>query len=155
MVTGIENCLVHLSRCCNPVPGDEIIGYITRGNGVGVHRKDCSNIRNILRNATASTRAAERASRLIEVYWANQAHTKAIYPVEFTVIAHDRRHLLADISNAIAEERIPITSASMSAMKDITARFTMTIEVKDQEQLDRVFGRIKAIRDVIEVRKGS
>ena len=155
VVTGIDNCLVHLSRCCNPVPGDDIIGYITRGNGVGVHRKDCSNIRNILRNATASARAAERASRLIEVYWANQEHTKAIYPVEFTVIAHDRRHLLADISNAIAEERIPITSASMSAMKDITARFTMTIEVKDQEQLDRVFGRIKAIRDVIEVRKGN
>ncbi|MBP5491864.1 MAG: bifunctional (p)ppGpp synthetase/guanosine-3',5'-bis(diphosphate) 3'-pyrophosphohydrolase [Clostridiales bacterium] len=155
VVTGIDNCLVHLSRCCNPVPGDEIIGYITRGNGVGVHRKDCSNIRNIMRNATASARAAERASRLIEVYWSNQQHTKAIYPVEFTVIAHDRRHLLADISNAIAEERIPITSAQMSAMKDITARFTMTIEVKDQEQLDRVFGRIKAIRDVIEVRKGN
>ncbi|MBR6254689.1 MAG: bifunctional (p)ppGpp synthetase/guanosine-3',5'-bis(diphosphate) 3'-pyrophosphohydrolase, partial [Clostridiales bacterium] len=155
VVTGIDNCLVHLSRCCNPVPGDDIIGYITRGNGVGVHRKDCSNIRNIMRNATASARAAERASRLIEVYWSNQEHTKAIYPVEFTVIAHDRRHLLADISNAIAEERIPITSASMSAMKDITARFTMTIEVKDQEQLDRVFGRIKAIRDVIEVRKGG
>ncbi|MBO4928477.1 MAG: bifunctional (p)ppGpp synthetase/guanosine-3',5'-bis(diphosphate) 3'-pyrophosphohydrolase [Clostridiales bacterium] len=155
VVTGIENCLVHLSRCCNPVPGDEIIGYITRGNGVGVHRKDCSNIRNIMRNATASTRAAERASRLIEVYWNDQKHTKAIYPVEFTVIAHDRRHLLADISNAIAEERIPITSAQMSAMKDITARFTMTIEVKDQEQLDRVLGRIKAIRDVIEVRKGN
>ena len=155
VVTGIENCLVHLSRCCNPVPGDEIIGYITRGNGVGVHRKDCSNIRNIMRNATASARAAERASRLIEVYWNNQKHTKAIYPVEFTVIAHDRRHLLADISNAIAEERIPITSAQMSAMKDITARFNMTIEVKDQEQLDRVLGRIKAIRDVIEVRKGN
>ena len=155
VVTGIENCLVHLSRCCNPVPGDEIIGYITRGNGVGVHRKDCSNIRNIMRNATASAKAAERASRLIEVYWNDQKHTKAIYPVEFTVIAHDRRHLLADISNAIAEERIPITSAQMSAMKDITARFNMTIEVKDQEQLDRVLGRIKAIRDVIEVRKGN
>ena len=155
VVTGIENCLVHLSRCCNPIPGDDIIGYITRGNGVGVHRKDCSNIRNIMRNATASARAAERASRLIEVYWNNQKHTKAIYPVEFTVIAHDRRHLLADISSAIAEERIPITSAQMSAMKDITARFNMTIEVKDQEQLDRVLGRIKAIRDVIEVRKGN
>ncbi len=155
VVTGIDNCLVHLSRCCNPLPGDEIIGYITRGNGVGVHRKDCSNIRHIVRNATASAKAAERASRLIEVYWSNQEHSKAVYPVEFTVIAHDRRHLLADISNAIAEERIPITSAQMAAMKDITARFTMTIEVKDQEQLDRVLGRIKAIRDVIEVRKGS
>ena len=120
-----------------------------------MHRKDCSNIRHIVRNATASAKAAERASRLIEVYWSNQEHSKAVYPVEFTVIAHDRRHLLADISNAIAEERIPITSAQMAAMKDITARFTMTIEVKDQEQLDRVLGRIKAIRDVIEVRKGS
>lgn len=155
VVTGIDNCLVHLSRCCNPLPGDEIIGYITRGNGVGVHRKDCSNIKNIVRNATASARAAERASRLIEVYWSDQDHSQTTFPAEFTVIAHDRRHLLADISNAIAEERIPISSAQMAAMKDITARFTMTIEVKDQTQLDRVLGRIKAIRDVIEVRKGG
>ncbi len=155
VVTGIENCLTHLSRCCNPLPGDEIIGYITRGNGVGVHRKDCSNIRNIMANATSSVRAAERASRLIEVYWKDQAHPKALYLAEFTVIALDRRHLLADISNAIAEEHVPITSASMSAMKDVTARFTMTVEVKDQAQLDRVLGRIKAIRDVLEVRKGN
>ena len=106
-------------------------------------------------NATSSVRAAERASRLIEVYWKDQAHPKALYLAEFTVIALDRRHLLADISNAIAEEHVPITSASMSAMKDVTARFTMTVEVKDQAQLDRVLGRIKAIRDVLEVRKGN
>ena len=155
VVTGIEHCFVHLSRCCNPLPGDEIIGYITRGNGVGVHRKDCSNIRNIMANATVSARAAERASRLIEVYWKDQENIKATFLSEFTVIAHDRRHLLADISNAIAEERVPITSASMSAMKDITARFTMTVEVKDQAQLDRVIGRIKAIQDVIEVHKSN
>lgn len=155
VVTGIENCLVHLSRCCNPMPGDEIIGYITRGNGVGVHRKDCSNILNIVKNATASLKAAERASRLIEVYWDNQEHASAIYPVEFTIIAHDRKHLLADIFNAIAEERVTITSAQMAALKDVTARLSMSVEVKDQAQFDRVVGRIKAVRDVIDVRKGN
>ena len=155
VVTGIENCLVHLSRCCNPMPGDEIIGYITRGNGVGVHRKDCSNILNIVKNATASVKAAERASRLIEVFWDNQEHASAIYPVEFTIIAHDRKHLLADIFNAIAEERVTITSAQMAALKDVTARLSMSVEVKDQAQFDRVVGRIKAVRDVIDVRKGN
>ncbi len=157
VVTGIENCLVHLSRCCNPMPGDEIIGYITRGNGVGVHRKDCSNIVNIMKNATASVKAAERASRLIEVFWDHQGQgsSKAIYPVEFTIIAHDRKHLLADIFNAIAEEKVTITSAQMAALKDVTARLSMTIEVKDQAQFDRVMGRVKAVRDVIEVRKGN
>jgi len=155
IVTGIDNCLIHLSRCCNPVPGDPIIGYVTRGNGVGVHKQDCTNIANIVKNSTASAKAAERASRLIDVYWDNEAHPNALYPVEFTVIAHDRRHLLAEISNAIAEEKISICSAQMQAAKDITARFTMTIEVKNQAQYDRVLGRIKAIRDVIEVRKGT
>ena len=110
-----------------------------------------------MKNATASVKAAERASRLIEVYWDNQGQgsSKAIYPVEFTIIAHDRKHLLADIFNAIAEEKVTITSAQMAALKDVTARLSMTIEVKDQAQFDRVMGRVKAVRDVIEVRKGN
>jgi len=153
VVKGIENCLVHLSRCCSPVPGDPIIGYVTRGNGVGVHRTDCSNIRNILKNSGDTAKDAEKASRLIDVYWDERGEQES-YQVEISILAHDRRHLLADISNAISEEKVSIITAQLQAMKDVTANFNMTIEVKSQNQYDRVVGRLKAIRDVIEVRRG-
>jgi GTP diphosphokinase / guanosine-3',5'-bis(diphosphate) 3'-diphosphatase len=153
VVKGVENCLVHLSRCCSPIPGDPIIGYVTRGNGVGVHRTDCSNIRNILKSAGDTAKDAEKASRLIEVYW-EQRDDQDSYQIEISILAHDRRHLLADISNAIAEEKVSIITAQLQAMKDVTANFNMTIEVKSQSQYDRVVGRLKAIRDVIEVHRG-
>ncbi len=153
IVKGIENCLVHLSRCCSPVPGDPIIGFVTRGKGVGVHRTDCSNIKNILKCSIDSPKDAEKASRLIDVYWDVRGEQDS-YQVEVSILAHDRRHLLADISNAISEEKVSIISAQMQAMKDVTANFNMTIEVKSQSQYDRVVGRLKAIRDVIEVRRG-
>ena len=153
-VKGIENCLVHLSRCCSPMPGDSIIGFITRGNGVGVHRTDCPNIRNILKNAGESAKNAEKASRLIDVYWNDKGSSDKNYQVKITVLAHDRQHLLADVSNAIAEEKVSIISAQLQAMKDVTANIIMTIEVRSQSQFDRVLGRLKAIRDVIDVRRG-
>ncbi len=152
-VKGIDNCLVHLSRCCSPMPGDPIIGFVTRGNGVGVHRTDCTNIKNILKNSGESGRDAEKASRLIDVYWDQRGETGG-YQIEISILAHDRNHLLADISNAISEEKVSILSASLKAMKDVTANIRMTVEVRSQSQYDRVVGRLKAISDVIEVRRG-
>jgi len=154
VVKGVDNCLVRLSRCCNPVPGDAIIGYVTRGQGVAVHRTDCSNVRNLLRDSSGSVRDAERASRLIDVSWAED-DTGASYQVELKITAHDRRHLLADVSNAIAEEKISILSGQMTAMKDVTAAISMLVEVNGQNQLDRVIGRLKAVRDVIDVRRNG
>ncbi len=153
VVKGIDNVLVRLSRCCSPVPGDKIIGYVTRGKGVAVHRTDCSNIRNLLSSAPLSGADAERASRLIDVSWADDTMETA-FTVELKIIAHDRRHLLADVSNAISDEKVSIISGQMTAMKDVTATLLMTIEVSSQTQYDRVIGRIKAIRDVIEVKRG-
>jgi len=153
IVKGIENCLVKLSRCCSPVPGDQIIGYVTRGKGVAVHRTDCSNIRHLLQAAVGSAADAERASRLIDVAWAKEDEGTS-YQVELKILARDRRHLLADVSNAIAEEKVSILSGQMTAMKDVTATLIMTIEVNSQNQFDRVLGRIKAVRDIIEVRRG-
>ncbi len=153
VVKGIDNLLVRLSRCCSPVPGDKIIGYVTRGKGVAVHRTDCSNIRNLLSAAPLSGADAERASRLIDVSWADET-IESSFTVELKIIAHDRRHLLADVSNAISDEKVSIISGQMTAMKDVTATLLMTIEVSSQAQYDRVIGRIKAIRDVIEVKRG-
>ena len=153
IVKGIENCLVKLSRCCSPVPGDTIIGYVTRGKGVAVHRTDCSNIRHLLQAAAGSAADAERASRLIDVMWA-RGDDSTSYQVELKILARDRRHLLADVSNAIAEEKVSILSGQMTAMKDVTATLIMTIEVSGQNQYDRVLGRIKAVRDIIDVKRG-
>jgi GTP pyrophosphokinase len=153
VVPGIENCLITLSRCCSPIPGDRIIGYITRGRGVAVHRMDCSNIRNILETAAASPKDAERASRLIEVFWSADKVSKA-FQVELTILAHDRRNLLADVSNAISDEKVSILSGNMSSLKDVTATLVMTLEVANQTQYDRIIGRLKAIKDIIEVRRG-
>ena len=153
IVKGIENCLVKLSRCCSPVPGDPIIGYVTRGKGVAVHRTDCSNIRHLLSAAAGSADDAERASRLIDVAWAKD-EAGSSYQVELKIMARDRRHLLAEISNAIADEKVSILSGQITAMKDVTATLIMTIEVSSQNQYDRVLGRIKAVKDVIEVRRG-
>ena len=153
VVKGIENCLVKLSRCCSPVPGDPIIGYVTRGKGVAVHRTDCSNIRHLMSSAAGSADNAERASRLIDVAWAKE-DAGSSYQVELKILARDRRHLLAEISNAIADEKVSILSGQITAMKDVTATLIMTIEVSSQNQYDRVLGRIKAVKDVIEVRRG-
>ncbi|MDD2534929.1 MAG: bifunctional (p)ppGpp synthetase/guanosine-3',5'-bis(diphosphate) 3'-pyrophosphohydrolase [Eubacteriales bacterium] len=152
VVKGIDNCLVKLSRCCSPVPGDSIIGFVTRGKGVAVHRTDCSNIRQLMANVGTSS-TAEKASRLIDVAWSLEGNST--YQVELKIIARDRRHLLADVSNAIAEEKVSILSGKLTAMKDVTATLIMTIEVSSQNQFDRVMGRIKAIRDIIDVHRGN
>ncbi len=153
IVKGIENCLVRLSRCCSPVPGDPIIGYVTRGKGVAVHRTDCSNIRSLLQTSGGSADNAERASRLIDVAWTKEEPGKH-FQVELKILAHDRRHLLADVSNAISEEKVSIISGHMTAMKDVTATLLMTVEVSSQSQLDRLLGRIKAVKGIIAVKRG-
>lgn len=154
VVAGMDNCLVRMSRCCSPVPGDQIVGYITRGKGVAIHRSDCSNIRNILAASASGPVDAERASRLIDVYWDIEDASNQTFQVELRIIAHDRRQLLSEISNAIAEEKASIISGQMKAYKDVTATVMLTIEVSSQAQYDRVMGRVKAIRDVIEVQRG-
>ncbi|HZK29293.1 MAG TPA: TGS domain-containing protein, partial [Clostridia bacterium] len=154
-VKGLENALVKISRCCNPVPGDQIIGYVTRGMGVAVHRIDCPNIRSILDSFDRSPEDAERASRLIDVLWVSETgspHRR--YPVNLRVIARDRANLLAEISAAIAEEHVSVLSARLSSARDISANLLMTVEIENQEQYDRLVGRIKAVDSVVSVARG-
>ncbi len=154
-VRGLDNALLKMSRCCNPVPGDQIIGYVTRGMGVAIHRIDCPNIRNILNSFDRSPEDAERASRLIDVEWTTQApesHHK--YPVDIRIIARDRTNLLAEISAAIADEQIPVQAARISSARDISANLLLTVEIENQEQYDKLVGRIKAIDSVVSVSRG-
>ncbi len=144
-----------MSRCCNPVPGDQIIGYVTRGMGVAIHRIDCANIRHILNAFDRSPEDAERASRLIDVLWVDEdRESHRTYPVNIRIIARDRSNLLAEISAAIAEEQVSVQSARLSSARDISANLLVTVEVENQEQYDRLVGRIKAIDSVVSVSRG-
>lgn len=155
-VRGIDNCLIRLSRCCNPVPGDKIIGYVTRGEGVAVHRMDCQNIVHLLDSFEQSPEDAERASRLIDVFWVEDLPQELKYQTILRVIARDRRNLLAEISSAVAEEQIPILEFKVQSAKNISASVRMTIETTDQAQVERLIKRLKKIPSVVDVsRTGS
>ncbi len=154
-VRGIDNCLIRLSRCCNPVPGDKIIGYVTRGEGVAVHRMDCHNIKHLVESFDESPEAAERASRLIDVFWVEDLPEELKYQTILRVIARDRRNLLAEISSAVAIETIPILEFKVQSAKDISASIRITIETKDQAQVDRLIKRLKAIPSVVDVSRAG
>lgn len=146
VVKGIDNCLVRLSRCCNPVPGDEIIGYITRGRGVSVHRADCSNVKSTIIDGDA---------RLIDVYWYKHESHNVSYLAEITMKAHDRPGLLVEITNAIGESRIPLRAINARTSKDMTVLMHMTLEINNTEQLDRIISKMGRIKDVFEISRNK
>jgi len=143
IVKGIDNCLVRLSRCCNPVPGDSIVGYVTRGRGVSVHRSDCPNIRNL----------EKEDDRLIEVKW--HTASNVAYSADITVLANDRTQLLMDITNSISEFKVPLTAINARTNRDNIAIMNLTIEITDIEQLDNIIKRIKKVPGVFETTRNK
>jgi GTP pyrophosphokinase len=143
IVKGIENCLVRLSRCCNPVPGDPIIGYITRGRGVSVHRSDCTNVVN----------NSSEDERLIEVKWYTASNVA--YKADITVMANDRTALLMEITNVIGEAKIPLKAINARTTRDQIALINLTLEINDTEQLDKIIKKLKKVDSVFEVTRNK
>ena len=143
IVKGVDNCLVRLSKCCNPVPGDRIIGYITRGRGVSVHRDDCINVKN----------AADGDERLIEVSW--YKGKSASYQTDLTIKAHDRTQLLMEITNVIGDAGIPLKAINARTTKDNVAMMHLTVEITDTEQLEKIINRIKRVQNVFEITRNN
>jgi len=141
-VKGVDNVLVRFARCCNPVPGDDIIGYITRGRGVSVHRKDCSNI-----PAVEST----EGNRVIEVEWADSLESN--YSVEIEITGHDRRNLLNEVLQAVSESKTTISAVSGRSDKNKVAMIHMTILIRNVDHLYSVVEKIKRVQDVYSVRR--
>ncbi len=139
IVKGIENCLVRFSKCCNPVPGDEIIGFITRGRGVSIHRKDCINVKDLL----------SQEDRIIDVYWSTQG--ESVYKVEIQVMANDRNGLLADIIKVISSAKCNLIAVDSKALKDKTAETNLTIEVENVSVLNTVVKALRKVDSVYEV----
>jgi GTP diphosphokinase / guanosine-3',5'-bis(diphosphate) 3'-diphosphatase len=138
-IQGTGGLLTQLARCCNPVQGDEVIGYITRGRGVTVHRRDCPNILNL-----------NEPERLIEVEWGEASDD--VYPVPIEIDAYDRKGLVRDISTAVAEEQVNMRNISVQTNNNL-ARFTVTMEVESAAQLSRVLSKIERVPNVMTARR--
>ena len=139
-VKGVGDLLVRFGKCCHPIPGDPIVGFITRGKGVTVHLSRCSTVVN-----------EREVARLIDVEW--EAAPAQTYPIAIRVEAHDRTGLLNDIAGAVAESKVNIVAANVSVTQDHTAVVVATLEVASVTQLARVIGRLEQVKDVISVQR--
>ena len=141
MISGMDNMMIHLSKCCNPVPGDKILGFITRGRGVSVHTADCPNIGDLTFDK----------DRLVDVSWGDlQA---AAHAVKISVRTEDKPGLLASVSSSISAAEANITHAEAITAADQQATLNFTIDIKDVEHLNRIIKNIEAINGVIDVKR--
>jgi GTP diphosphokinase / guanosine-3',5'-bis(diphosphate) 3'-diphosphatase len=140
-IQGMDNLLMRVARCCNPVPGDEIVGFITRGRGVSIHRRDCPNL----------THYSTDEGRFLEASW--DGIIADAYPVEIEIAANDRKNLLADVMNTVNENKIEMTAVSARSDKNKTATIHVTIVIRDQIQLDQILNKIRKIKEVYSVRR--
>jgi GTP pyrophosphokinase len=141
-VKGEKNLVVRLAHCCNPLPGDQIIGYITRGRGITVHRPDCTNVAHYYQG---------EPERLIEVGW--DADTPTTYKVELEVRALDRPRLTMDILNTVSDTRTVINAINSRAKKNRMALVNLKIEIRDLEHLYSVMRKVGQISDVLDVHR--
>jgi guanosine-3',5'-bis(diphosphate) 3'-pyrophosphohydrolase len=138
-VEGIDDMLVRLARCCTPVPGDDIIGFVTRGRGVSVHRASCPNARDLVKTSP---------ERIIDVSW--DSRSQATYQVDIRLEAIDRTGLLKDVTIALSEAGVNILSASINIDRNGIANMQYLFELGNMDQLDRVLGQLKQIDGVFD-----
>ena len=142
IVEGIANCLTRFSKCCNPVPGDKIVGYVTRGRGVAVHRADCINMIQTEANS-------DELNRFISVRWADE--TDHTFQSMLCITASDRPNLLLDIMTAVAELKTPAINVNARTGKNNLAIIELTLEIFDTEQLDKTIKRLQNVDSVLSV----
>ncbi len=146
IVEGIDNCLVKFSQCCNPLPGDDIIGFITRGHGVSIHKRDCLNYLN-------GQGTEEQRSRWINVRWADD--TEVIYRATLDIVAHNRNSLFADISLALANFRVPVHEVNARELKNGNANIVVSIGIAGLEQLKSIIQKLSKVEGVITIERSG
>jgi GTP pyrophosphokinase len=139
-IDGIDNLLLRFAKCCTPVPGDNIVGVVTRGRGVSIHRRDCHNVKN-----------SSAALKLLDAEWEENA--EGLYPVEIEVTGMDSSHFLSDVVNAVAESKVNISALNARRTRDRLTSIRMTVTVKDINHLDNVISKINRVRDVYSVHR--
>ncbi|WP_027363498.1 RelA/SpoT family protein [Desulfotruncus alcoholivorax] len=140
-VRGVDNLLIRLAHCCNPVPGDEIVGYVTRGRGVSIHREDCHNVESLLNDP----------DRLVEVAWDKDFHSP--FQVRLEIEGTNRAGFLNDIMSVLSEMKINANWVTARGRKDNTGVVEMLLEVKNIEQLDHIMGKFSRVKDVYSVHR--
>ncbi len=144
-VRGVDNLLIRFANCCNPVPGDIIIGYVSKGNGLAVHRADCSNIRAL---------PPEERARLLDVEWdINKTHSS--FEADLTLMADDRKGLFADISRVCDDMDVPITGVMGNVQTDNTVIFTLAVQISNVNQIALLIRRLRSIESMSEVFRGK
>ena len=138
-VKGIDNILVRFAKCCSPVPGDDILGFITRGRGVTIHRTDCVNV----------AKESDSIDRIIEVEW--DEGRQISYQTEIQIIASDRKGLLSEITNVLSETKLSVTAVNARTNKEKIAIINLTVEIINIEQLDKLINKIRSMQGVIDV----
>jgi guanosine-3',5'-bis(diphosphate) 3'-pyrophosphohydrolase len=141
VVRGHDDLMVYRSKCCNPIPGDDIIGYVTRGRGIAVHSKTCPNVENLL----------YESERRIPVEWA--ASTQATFPVRLRIFTGDRPGMLADITGIISENSANIRTFESGGEDNTRARIEVALDVQDRKQLERILAGIKRIQGVFDIER--
>ena len=141
IVKGIDNCLVKLSKCCNPLPGDEIIGYITKGRGVSVHRTDCVNVKDLI---------AEE-DRIIDVYWFDE--TMGAYKVEIEVLANDRSGLLKDLIKQVENYKVRLMGVNTRTTRENIAIIDISLEIENAEKLNKLLAAFRNVENVYDVQR--
>ena len=147
IVEGIENCLIRFSQCCAPIPGDEIIGFITRGHGVSIHKRDCSNV-------PQDISQCENPSRWLTAYWSNSAKAKE-FRASLVLLCESRVAMMADIANVLAEMRVMINGINTHDGKAGAAYVHLTITVKSIDFLNIVISKLSAISGVIDISRST
>jgi GTP pyrophosphokinase len=148
LVVGIPSLLTQLAQCCKPAPPDAILGFVTKGKGVSIHRSDCSNFRNM---------ASGSPDRVIDVQWSQpKSSDGSVYPVDVAVEAADRQGLLRDISEVFAKEKMNVIGVQTQSVKDNrggTAWMTFTVEVADSGRLNQVLAVVAEVPGVRSARR--
>lgn len=146
VIEGIDNCLIKLSRCCTPLPGDPIVGFITRGHGVSIHKRDCCNVPADLHNC-------EEPERWIEAYWANE-HTES-FQASLEILTVDRNGMLADVTVALANMHVGIASVNARTTRDGKSLMDLTVMIESAEHLKNICLKLQKVNGVISVDRVS
>ncbi|NLG04094.1 MAG: bifunctional (p)ppGpp synthetase/guanosine-3',5'-bis(diphosphate) 3'-pyrophosphohydrolase [Clostridia bacterium] len=145
VVEGIHDVAVRFSKCCSPIPGDEIVGFVTRGRGVSIHRTDCINVLNI---------SDIDRDRLIEAEWQkNSASANEKYLAEINLYSNNRNSLLAEITRVLTEKGVDIISMNLRTSKQGTATISLAFEISNKEELRSIVDRLRSIEDVIDIER--
>ena len=144
VVEGIDNCLVRLSHCCDPLPGDRIIGFITRGHGVSIHKRDCPNV-------PRDISSAEQPERWVNAYWARSQSES--FKSTLQVLANDQPNLIADVTITLANMRVPIYAVNARQLKDGTCQMILTIGSENLIHLGNIMDRLRKVNNVLTVER--